>query len=325
MNNKRILVIDDSLTVRMRLTSLLEAAGFTVLVADDAEQGAGVLRAENPDCLLLDNQLPGVSGLEFLAQLTADTSRDRVPVVMITGEGSESIAVEAMKSGAQDYLVKSELTQQGLQRAIENAIEKVAVERELGARNARIEQLTQELTEANSKLALASRLDPLTKLFNRRVFEESITLEHERSVRHDHVYSVLMLDIDKFKQFNDTQGHQAGDKCLQQFARCITDSTRVLDIVCRYGGEEFIVLVPETGQEDARILAERIRSHLHDLNISHSASSTAAVVTVSIGVAQSPAKRWEDVVKLADDAVYAAKRNGRNRVCVHQAGSHARR
>jgi len=321
-SGQRFLVIDDSLTARMRFKELLEADGATVLLAEDAEQGAELLRSENPDCLLLDYKLPGVNGIEFLTQLLADSDHPRVPVVMLTGEGSESVAVEAMKAGAQDYLVKGAITQQNLQRAIQNAIDKVAAERQLAERNERIEYLTQELAEANSQLALTSRLDPLTKLFNRRVFEESITLEHERSVRCKHIYAVIMLDIDHFKLFNDTQGHQAGDECLRRVARCINDSVRGMDVVGRYGGEEFIVLAPETPLEGAEVLAERIRAEVHALKVPHRASITAEMVTVSVGVAQGSAERWEEVIKNADDALYAAKRAGRNRVCVYEAESH---
>ena len=321
-SGQRFLVIDDSLTARMRFKELLEADGATVLLAEDASQGAELLRSENPDCILLDYKLPDLSGLEFLTQLQADRDHSPVPVVMLTGEGSESVAVEAMKAGAQDYLVKGEITQQNLHRAIQYAIEKVSAEQELTAKNDRIEQLTQELTEANSQLALMSRLDPLTKLFNRRVFDESITFEHDRSVRCKHKYAVIMLDIDHFKQFNDTQGHQAGDDCLRRVARCISDSVRVMDIVGRYGGEEFIILAPETPSSSGRTLAERIRAEVYEMKVPHSASTTSDVVTVSLGVADGPADKWEDVVRKADEALYAAKRSGRNRVCIHEAQSH---
>lgn len=319
----RILVIDDSLTAREKFKEFLEADGAGVLLAKDAEQGAELLRSENPDCLLLDYRLPGVSGLEFLSQLSADDNGLPLPVVMLTGEGNESVAVEAMKAGVHDYLVKGAITQHNLLRAVQNAIEKVATERELLARNERIEQLTQELTEANCRLTLMSRLDPLTKLFNRAAFEESVTLEHERFVQYGRVYSVIMLDVDHFKLFNDSLGHQAGDACLQRIAQCLNKATKSMDVVGRYGGEEFIVLAPETELQGAPVLAERIREEVCELDIRHPASPTAESVTVSLGIAQDPAERWEEVVKKADQALYAAKRNGRNRVCVHQAESYS--
>jgi len=321
-SGQRYLVIDDSLTARMKFKELLEIDGATVLLANDISHGAELLRSENPDCLLLDYKLPDMSGLEFLTQLRSDSDSPPIPVVMLTGEGSESVAVEAMKAGAQDYLVKGDITQQNLHRAIQHAIEIVSADRELAAKNDRIEQLTQELTEGNSQLALMSRLDPLTKLFNRRVFDECITLEHDRSVRCKHEYTVIMIDIDHFKLFNDTQGHQAGDECLRRVARCIGDAVRSLDIVGRYGGEEFIVLAPETSSDGGLVLAERIRREVHALKLEHPASKTADVVTASLGTAQGPTQAWEDVVKKADEALYAAKESGRNRVYHHGSGCH---
>jgi two-component system chemotaxis family response regulator WspR len=233
-----------------------------------------------------------------------------------------TVAVDVMKGGAQDYLVKGEITRQNLHRAIRNAIEKVAAQLEQAAKTDRIERLTKELAEANSQLALLSRLAPLTKLSNRRVLEESTTQEHERSVRCTHTYCIIMLDIDHFKRFNDTQGHQAGYECLRRVARRISDSTRVIDIDGRYGGEEFIVLTPETPLEGVQLPAERIRAEVHALGVPHLAVTSAEAVTVSIGVAQDPAERCEETIKNADEALYAAKRNGRNPVCNHEAESH---
>lgn len=314
----KILVVDDSLTIRMTVAQFLEDEHTTVVQAENGEQGLKLLESEKPDCLLLDYEMPDINGIEFLSRIQAGRDAPSVAIVMLTGTGSESIAVQAMKHGAQDYLIKRDMTPEALRHAVDVAISNVAAERERARRNAQMMQASQHLAEVNVQLAQMGRMDPLTNLFNRRAFEESLKLEHERSVRHGHPYGIIMMDIDHFKLFNDSQGHQAGDGCLQQVSRCIAESVRAIDMVGRYGGEEFIVLLPETDLEGARVLAERIRSAVFDLGIPHPASKTADQVTVSIGVAVGPVDRWENLIKQADEALYAAKETGRNKVCTQQ-------
>ncbi|MCP4592024.1 MAG: diguanylate cyclase [bacterium] len=315
----KVLVVDDSLTVRMTVKDLLQDEDTNVLLAEDGRRGIELCRSESPDCILLAYEMPNMNGFEFLTEMRALANHLPPAVVMLTGKGAASVAVEAMKRGAQDYLVKADFTPEALRYAVRHAITRVRAEREIAQKSKQIERLAQELAEANIQLSQLSRLDSLTKLLNRRAFEESITLEHERSLRCDRVYSIIMIDIDHFKQFNDTQGHQAGDDCLQRVAACMAQTARGMDLVGRYGGEEFIILAPETTPEGARTLCERIRQAVCDLNIPHPASATAEQLTISVGVATGPAKRWEDMVKRADDALYAAKDGGRNRVCAHQA------
>jgi putative two-component system response regulator len=181
-------------------------------------------------------------------------------------------------------------------------------------RNQQMEKLAKELAEANVQLSCASRSDPLTNLLNRRAWEEAAVREHERLQRHGHHYSVLIIDVDQFKSFNDSQGHQAGDDCLRCVANAIVSACRRLDFVGRYGGEEFVVLAPETGTEAALKLAERVRSAVWALAVPHSASAVAPRVTVSVGTARGGGSSWGDALKRADQAMYVAKRAGRNMV-----------
>jgi len=190
-----------------------------------------------------------------------------------------------------------------------------AQQQDLLFQNERMEELARELGEANVQLTLVSRLDPLTHLLNRRAWHEEADAEHGRANRYGRTYSILMIDVDYFKRFNDTQGHQAGDDCLARVAACIAQICRSSDAVGRYGGEEFVVLVPETDHEESLALAHRIRSGVAGLAIAHPASPVAPCVTVSVGVASRAGDSWEGVVKQADEALYAAKRSGRNRVC----------
>jgi diguanylate cyclase (GGDEF)-like protein len=173
-----------------------------------------------------------------------------------------------------------------------------------------------------AKLALASRLDPLTGVLNHGAWVESITLEHERALRDGGIYSVMMIGLDHFKALNDSQGHQAGDACLQKLAQCLLRACCALESVGRYGGEEFVVLLRETGLEGAQALAEHIRKAVSDSCVPHSANPVAERVTVSVGVASAPANRWEDVVKQADEALHTAKALGRNMVWTQESPRH---
>jgi diguanylate cyclase (GGDEF)-like protein len=191
-----------------------------------------------------------------------------------------------------------------------------AAEREVAERNHHIEQLSRQLAEANIQLAQSSRIDYLTQVLTRAAWAESAALEHQRSVRHVHHYCILMLDVDRFKQYNDTFGHQKGDDCLVQVAWNIGRTCRCFDLVARYGGEEFVVLAPETDLDGGRALGRRIRDAVWEANLIHPHSEKGRV-TLSIGVAQGPMDRWESAVHKADEALYLAKQQGRDRVCVH--------
>ena len=177
-----------------------------------------------------------------------------------------------------------------------------------------MEELAGRLAEANAELSMLTRIDPLTKLLNRRAWQELASQEYEKYERHGTPYSVVMLDVDHFKRFNDARGHQAGDECLHRVGRCITETCRSIDHVGRYGGEEFIVLAPGTDDGQAKVLAERIRDAIWNLNLPHPDSPTADRVTLSAGIAITRGEAWEKVVRRADEALYAAKERGRNMV-----------
>ena len=182
-----------------------------------------------------------------------------------------------------------------------------------------VRERTEQLEEANRKLATMSYVDAMTDVANRRSFDEELAMEWRRSTRTRSHLSLLMVDIDGFKAFNDALGHQAGDDCLRAVAKAITDCVRrAADTVARYGGEEFVVLLPDTDAYGAAILAERIRSSVEQRNLAHPTMARGCV-TVSIGVATMGGKETMDpatLVKAADAALYQAKRDGRNRVRV---------
>ena len=277
------------------------------------------LLADTPvDILFLDYQLGKVTGAEVLRKIRK--AGHLHPIIMLTAHGTEYIAAEATRIGADDYIVKSDLNPDLLNNTILRAYMQHdirLVQEQLSERTEALERMSQRLVELNTELIQANRKDHLTGLFNRRTMEELIDMEHKRSTRYRHSYSVVMIDVDYFKQFNDTAGHQAGDLCLQSIADCLRDASRATDLVCRYGGEELLILAPETQEQGALVLAERARQAVQARQIDHPGLETEdGVVTISVGVAVGPDPNWEAVVRQADDALYRAKREGRNRVCL---------
>jgi len=182
------------------------------------------------------------------------------------------------------------------------------------------EQHTVQLEKINHELEVLSRIDPLTNIPNRRAFFSAYGREWKRAAREKRPISVLMVDIDYFKPYNDCYGHAAGDGCLQAVAqRLASIATRPGDMTARYGGEEFILMLPNTDQDHARMVAEHLCTSICDLNIEHLHSKVHEHVTISVGLADAvpiPNQDEHDLIKLADQALYAAKDNGRNRVAV---------
>ncbi|MFO8007824.1 MAG: diguanylate cyclase [Candidatus Brocadiia bacterium] len=249
------------------------------------------------DVLFLDLNLRGGGhGLSLLRRLRR-SQVDVPPVVVVTGSGDEGKAVEAMKTGAYDYLVKEQLSPDLLERTIRHALERRALER--------------ERTEMVEKLAELSVTDELTGIANRRSLQRKMEDEVCRSTRTGRPFSLLMVDLDHFKDVNDTHGHQAGDRVLQACARTLSRSVRNTDVVARYGGEEFCVVLTETALSGAHDAAKKLRRRI--------ASLPEPVPTVSIGAAAwEPGVCAEEIVRRADKAMYRAKRAGRNQVAVWQ-------
>jgi diguanylate cyclase (GGDEF)-like protein/PAS domain S-box-containing protein len=183
-----------------------------------------------------------------------------------------------------------------------------------------LERISTQLAQANTEIAVDARIDPLTRVLNRGAWEEAITIEDERSRRHGHAYAVMIVDIDHFKQFNDAAGHLAGDDCLRAIADCICRTCRLTDVVGRYGGEEFVVLLAETDLPSGQRAAERVLETIRGRGIRHEGLGPDACVTASAGVAEGPLPDgWKPVLDEADKALYRAKSNGRDRVEITEA------
>jgi len=288
-----LLVIDDDEVDRKTVARALKTLGtsYELLEASDGHQGVELARSHPVDCILLDYNLPDMNGLDVMAELR-DHFGITAPIVMLTGSGNESIAVDAMKGGAHDYVSKAHLGPEELSRAIVNAIEKNALQR--------------KFTEAQHKLEHLALYDVLTGLGNRNLFylelARTIAVSHRKSKT---PFPVLMMDLDKFKAANDTFGHEAGDAILTTVGSRLRGISRAADSYFRVGGDEFTAILDpgSAGDVAARRIIEVILEPVPF-------GSHALDVAVSIGLAHYPAdgEAPEDLVRAADAAMYEAKR-----------------
>jgi diguanylate cyclase (GGDEF)-like protein len=306
----KILVVDDSRTQLDWLVQALEKEGYAVDTALDGREAIRKVRTGAPDLVLLDMVLPDMSGLEVLRLIKPADEALFLPVIIQSSKSDIDSKVEGLRIGAHDFLVKP------------------FAEQELVARCAtmlRIKHLQERLRDAQRKLEEQSITDALTGLKNRRFFDERLLEEFKRAQRYGDTLSLIMIDLDHFKDVNDAHGHQAGDVVLREAATLIRASIRDPDICARYGGEEFAVILPKTHMTGALAVAERIWKELgaKEYAIPASGASPKRVhVTASIGIAFYPSKdiaSGELLLRFADQALYNAKRGGRNSICLYQA------
>lgn len=291
----RILVVDDRLT-NIELIADIFGEEYEVLFATEGEKALEIAATENPGVILLDVMMPGMDGYEVCRRLKANHRTEEIPVIFITALGDEEAETRGLELGAVDYVAKP----------FRPAVVKMRVKNQIELKLAR-EQLT--------RLAIT---DGLTGLANRRHFDNVLTLEYARHSRSGSELSLIMLDIDQFKAYNDTYGHIKGDDCLRQVAHAIGSAVgRPPDLAARYGGEEFVCILPETNQAGAVVVADRIRKAIIALAIPHGASNVADCVTASLGVVTTRCVQGKSVLNIvaqADEQLYAAKCGGRNRI-----------
>jgi diguanylate cyclase (GGDEF)-like protein len=307
----KILVVDDSRTQLDWLVAVLEKEGYAVRTAADGKDAIRKVRTESPDLVLLDMILPDMSGLEVLRLIKPTDESQFLPVIIQSSKSDIESKVEGLRIGAHDFLVKP------------------FAEQELVARCAnmlRIKQLQERLRDAQRKLEEQSITDGLTGLKNRRFFDERLHEEFRRAQRYGDTLSLIMIDLDHFKEVNDRHGHPAGDVVLREAAALIRASIRDPDICARYGGEEFAVILPKTHMTGALAVAERIWKELGNREYAVAANGTPVPrkvrVSASLGIAFYPSKdisSGELLVRFADQALYNAKRGGRNSICLYQA------
>jgi diguanylate cyclase (GGDEF)-like protein len=293
-----VLVADDSPTVRAAVRHHLAQEGYEIIEADDGEQALAITKAQSPDVVLLDVEMPLLDGLAVLSELQRDTELADIPVVFLTARTDAAEVVAALRAGAHDYLCKPF-----------HGLELVA--RVSAA--VRVKRLQDELRKRYEDLNRLSRLDALTGLYNRGHLEEHLADLCSASSRHRFHVTAMLIDLDHFKQINDTYGHPAGDAVLKAAAHVVGSQLRVEDIPGRWGGEEFLVLLPYIDADSAAVVAQRIRSDIAGLE-ADIRSGAALRITASIGLCTAIAVDGATLVQRADEALYRAKTAGRNRV-----------
>jgi diguanylate cyclase (GGDEF)-like protein len=296
----KILICDDDPADRKLVRTYLQrmtGREIVLLEAGHTEEIQNALDKGRIDLVLMDNQMPGKSGMEWLAEIA---KKQLAPVVMLTGSGTEEIAAQAFQEGAVGYLPKSSLSFDKLSNIIDAALDEWT----------RLQQAKAD----NEKLERLATFDSLTGLYNRRAILGKLRELINLANRYKEDFSLSMLDIDHFKKVNDRYGHLTGDEVLEKIATLIRRNIRDTDIVGRYGGEEFIIILPKTDLSSSWIVAERLRTIIEKAEMKDSAGNVFAI-TVSQGLAGW--ERDEDATSLisrADEALYKAKGKGRNRV-----------
>jgi two-component system chemotaxis family response regulator WspR len=317
-----VLLVDDQPIVAEAIRrALVEAGDIRLHFCDEPAAALEYIDEFSPTVILQDLVMPGVDGISLVRRYRAHPRSADIPVIVLSTTEDAVIKSAAFAAGANDYIVK-----------IPDRIELIArirhhsraylnqVQRDQAY--VALQESQQRLLESNRELQRLTNLDGLTGLSNRRHADDFLAIEWKRAMREQLSLAVLMIDVDDFKRFNDSYGHLAGDEVL----RCVSQAiqfciSRPADLAARFGGEEFIAVLPATAPAGAAVIAERIRSRVEALNLPHRASSCADRITVSIGAASTLPRRGAEPAQLvaaADAALYQAKGAGRNRVGIDQ-------
>ena len=292
----QILIVDDDVAVRTTMNEYILAAGYASDAVSCAEEALELLEQKSFHVVITDIILPAMGGLDLTKIIKKDNDAD---VIVMTGYSDDYSYEEAINIGASDFVIKPVRLEELLLR-----LKRVLKERDL----------TKERVRMMEKLQKLAVTDGLTKLYNSRSFYSQLETEVDRFNRYKHPLALLLLDLDHFKDYNDSYGHLEGDKILVRFSQIIKSCLRANDTAYRYGGEEFTVILPETGAEEARTVAQRIRAALESERFSP-VNGKEVKITISIGVTEYQAKEeLSSFIQRADRAMYRSKQKGRNMV-----------
>lgn len=307
MSKAVILLIEDNPLQGKQTRTVVESAGYEVILAENGGTGFKLAQTKPIDLVLLDMVLPDFSGEQICKWLKNDEGTHSIPVIMLTSKGSVDDKVAGLQVGAEDYIPKP-FSEKELLARIEACLRVKTREDDLRGMKDRLENQLKDV-----ELMAITDLD--TGLFNRRHFNELLEKEFSRAKRFNEPISCLLLDIDHFKDVNDSYGHQAGDSVLSEIAAQLKHAVRTIEVVARYGGEEFVLLLPKTKAKEAVKPAARILENISKHRFK--GLPTDRILTVSIGIAGLPdpmINRKEDLIRCADFALYKAKRAGRNQI-----------
>jgi two-component system, chemotaxis family, response regulator WspR len=324
-----VLLVDDQPMVGEAVRRALASdPGIHMHYCSDPDAAVALAEQISPTVILQDLVMPNVDGLSLVRQYRANPATKGIPIIVLSTKEDAAIKSAAFTAGANDYIVKLpdkiELIARirHHSRAYLNQIQRD--EAYLARRESQ-----QQLIQTNLELQRLNNVDGLTGLSNKGYVNEVMATEWKRAIREQVAISILMIDVDEFKRYNDTYGHLAGDEVLKRISKTISESvSRPADLAARFGGEEFIVVLPVTALPGAIAMGERLRGNIESLGIAHSTSCVGNHVTVSVGVASTIPQRADEylrLIELADSALYEAKRAGRNKVIASQQanGSHS--
>jgi two-component system cell cycle response regulator len=292
-----ILVVEASDTVRDALARQLGERGHRVVVAADGEAALALVADARPDAILLGHELPGLGGVAVLDRLRADDELVAVPVIMLTSSADRTVLLEALRRGAHDHLV-APFDPAELDARVTAAL--------------RVKALHDQLVDANRRLAAQALTDELTGLANRRHGVDTLERAVARATRHGHLLALARVDVDRFKEINDTYGHQAGDRVLAEVGRRLAGAVRGGDELARWGGDEFVAILPDTDREGGLRAAERLRAAVAATPVP--VDGVEVDVTISVGWAHWAGDTPDDLLARADRALYQAKDVGRDTV-----------
>ncbi len=307
----KILLVEDARSVSALMSARLSAFGYEVILAENGQIAVDLFRKLAPDLVLMDIEMPVMNGFEAANNIRAFEATQEwawTPIIFLTASDTVENLLTAIEAGGDDFIVKSapEAVLQAKMKAM-----------------ARIAMLRQRLSAANHKLDELANLDGLTGLCNRRNMDLKVDIDWDHAVRQHSAFGLLMLDIDNFKKYNDTYGHQAGDECLKRFSGEVTNVLECMKtsnlvhhaLAARYGGEEFAIILPAVSIQAYSAVAKAIVEAIRQLSIAHKENADWKIVTVSIGGARVNVANGsvKNLFRIADERLYRAKQIGRNR------------
>lgn len=305
-----VLVADDTKSMRMLIAMTVQQAGHNVIEAENGAEAIAACKEHNIDLIVMDAEMPVLDGFDATKAIREYMDDDWIPLIFLSVHSEDDYIQRALDCGADVYLRKP-INSVELQGQIK-ALSRIAAMRE------KLSELNQELQTVNRVLESQAKVDGLTQIANRRTFDERIKIELARGYRNKVPLTLMLCDIDCFKQYNDTYGHLAGDTCLKKVAKTIESKfNRATDLVARYGGEEFVILLPESEEDISYKMGNDMLDLIRDLRIPHKASRAAKYITISAGLVT---LRGEDnvtpaqAIEAADGALYKAKETGRDQV-----------
>ncbi|MDX2243185.1 MAG: PleD family two-component system response regulator [Leptolyngbyaceae cyanobacterium bins.302] len=324
----KILVVDDAPENLDLLYRILSRKGFQVTAADGGKKALELVRAQQPELILLDVCMPEMDGYAICECLKNNPTTKDIPIIFVSALDEVVDKVKAFEVGAVDYIAKPYHAAEVIVR-VTNHLTLRRLHQQLEIQNDRLRQeicdrlaVEVALQTANKELERLAHMDGLTQVANRRSFDTCLAQEWRRMAREQNPLTLILCDVDYFKRYNDTYGHQAGDDCLRNVAKAVSNVLkRPSDLVARYGGEEFAIILPNTPLAGAVHVAAEIRSAIQSLEMLHSASLVSRFVTLSMGIStviplveSSPM----GLLAAADRALYKAKLGGRDRVCAEE-------